>query len=74
MLEEHHEEVVGNVVVGSYTLLFLREIVREGRLEVVRARGQNYLVAIDGFTLHHQCDVAELWMVQDCKEVLCIAT
>ena len=69
MLEEHHEEFVWHVVVRGHSLLPLREVVREGRLEVGRARGKDNLVAVNGLSFNHQGNVAEFALVQDGQEV-----
>ena len=65
MSEEHHEEVVGHIVVGSYSLFFLSEVVGEGGLKVGGARGKDNLMAVDWLAFDHQSDIAELRLVQD---------
>ena len=65
MPEEHHEEVVWHIVVVGDSLLLFSEIVREGCLKVVRARGEDDLVAVNWFAFYHQRDIAELGLVQD---------
>ena len=53
MTQEHHEEVVGDVVIVGYTLLFLREVMGERCFEISRTRGKDDLVAIDRFAFDH---------------------
>ena len=72
MTQEHHEEIVGYVIVSCDSLLLLSEVVREARLEVGRARGQNDLVAVDGLSFDHKCDIAKLRLIQDGQEVALI--
>ena len=72
MTQEHHEEIVGYVIVGRDSLLLLSEVVGEARLKVSRARCQNDLVAVDGLSFHHKRDIAEFGLVQDRQEVALI--
>ena len=69
MTQEHHEEIVGHVIVGCDSLLLFGEVVGEARLEVSRARCKNDLVAVDGLSFDHKCNVAELRLVQNGEEV-----
>ena len=72
MTQEHHEEIVWYVIVSSDSLLLLSKVVGETRLEIGRARGQDDLVAIDGFSFDHKCDIAKLRLVQNGQEVALI--
>lgn len=72
MAEEHHEEVVGDIVVGGHTLLLFGEVMGEGGFEVGRPRSQNHLVSIDWLAFDHQRDVTELLLVQDREKVFLI--
>ena len=67
--QEHHEEIIRHVIVGSDSLLLFSEIVGERRLEVSRARCKNDLMAVDGLAFHHKCYITKLWLVQDGQEV-----
>ena len=72
MTQEHHEEIVWYVIVSSDSLLLLSKVVGETRLEIGRARGQDDLVAVDGFSFDHKCDIAKLRLVQNGQEVALI--
>ena len=72
MTQEHHEEIVWYVIVSSDSLLLLSKVVGETRLEIGRARSQDDLVAIDGFSFDHKCDIAKLRLVQNGQEVALI--
>ena len=74
MAEEHHEEVVGDIVVGGHALLLLCEVVRERGLEVGGAGGEDDLVTIDRSAFHHESDIAEVGLVQDREEVSLVDT
>ena len=69
MTQEHHEEIVGYIIVSRDSLLLLSEVVGEARLEVGRARGQDDLVAVDGFSFDHKCNIAKFRLVQNGQEV-----
>jgi len=71
--QKHHKEVVGNVVVSGYALLFLSEVVGERRFEVSATGGQDHLMAVDGLALDHKRDIAELLLVQDRQEAPLVA-
>ena len=72
MTQEHHEEIVWYVIVSSDSLLLLSKVVGETRLEIGGARGQDDLVAVDGFSFDHKCDIAKLRLVQNGQEVALI--
>ena len=63
--QEHHEEIVRDIVVGGDTLLLFCEIVGEAGLKIGRPGGENDLMAVNGLSFDHKCDVAELWLVED---------
>ena len=63
--QEHHEEIVRDVVVGGDTLLLFCEIVGEAGLKIGRPGGENDLMAVDGLAFDHQRNIAELWLVED---------
>jgi len=68
--QEHQEEIIRHVGVSGHPLCLLRELVRESSFKVSGPGSQDDLVTVDGLSLDHKGYVAELWLVENAKEVL----
>ena len=63
MFEEHKEKLVWHIVIGCDPSVFLTKVMTKLRFEIDRSGGKNYLVAVDRFSLNHQCYVAKLLLI-----------